>query len=138
VVRVQRKVFEGTERGVAFTRIGGFSRTAHVQNHACERQVLCNIQNPLQLVHGFNAPDALHFGNRKRRASFPVDVQIAAGRRVQRKQLQPMVRQRHSHAANLRLRGVVEMTASGENFQTMKTSRCDLSQYFRRQLSGDE
>src|SRR5258708_25717358 len=83
VFGMKHQVLQGTERGVSFARVGCVAVTAQVKNHPRERKVLCDIDGPFQLVHGFDAPDAFDFRDGKGSTAFTVGTKVTAGWSVQ-------------------------------------------------------
>src|SRR5216684_585825 len=128
-------MLERTESGVALARIGGFARTAHVKDEARVGQVVGDVDDALQFVHGLDAPDALDLADGKRGTAFAHGAHVAACRPMQREKLQAMLLERGSHGLNFQFTRIFEMAAGAENLEASKPGLGDLSEQLGRQLS---
>jgi len=78
VACVEGEMFEGAESGVAFARVGGFARAAHVQDHAGEGQIVGGVEDTLEFIHGFDAADAFDLADGEGRGAFAIEAEVAA------------------------------------------------------------
>src|SRR5580693_271719 len=112
---MENQMLERTESGVALAWIGGLSRTAHVQDEARVRQIVGDVDNALQFVHGFDSADAFDLADGERSAALAHGAHVAAGRSVQGNELQAVRFERASYGTDFRRHSVFEVAARAEN-----------------------
>src|SRR5580700_4254557 len=138
MMSVQNKMFERAEGGVSLARVRRFARAPHVENQAGIGEVFGDVNHALQFVHGFDAADAFDFGDRERRAAFASRAEVAARGCMERSQRQTMLREGAGDGLDFLPGGVVEMAASGENFEGFETGFGNLAEKFGGQPSRYE
>src|SRR5437016_1914092 len=80
--------------------------------------------------------EALVLADGKRSAAFAHGAHVAACRRMQRGKLQTMLLERGGHRLDFRFHRIFEMAARAEDLDPLESSLRNLSEEFRRQLSG--
>src|SRR5260370_37617970 len=80
MMRVQNQMLQRAKGSVALSRIRRFAGAAHVQDEARIRQVVGDVDDALQFVHGFDAADAFDLANATRSPAFAHCAQVAACR----------------------------------------------------------
>jgi len=128
VVGVENQMFEGTEGGVALSRVGAVARTAHVQNHAGIWQIFGDIDGAFQLVHGFDAAHTFHFADGERGATFARGALIAVGRSVKRYERELIGFERGGHGLDFSGRTVIEVAAGTEKLDPLEARSSDLAE----------
>ncbi len=136
VLGMKHQVLQGAECGITFSRVGSFPWTSHVENHPGKGKIFSDIDCPLELVHGLDAPHTFDFGDGKRSAAFAVGAKVAAGGGMQRGKLQAVVRQNVRHATDILRVGVVKVAAARKKLDRLKARAMHQRQKLRRELFG--
>src|SRR5258705_5589690 len=133
---MKHQVLQGAECSITFSRVGSFPRTSHVENHPGKGKIFSDIDCPLELVHGLDAPHTFDFGDGKWSAAFAVGAKVAAGGGMQRGKLPVVVRQNVRHATDILRVGVVEVAAARKNLDRLKARSVNPGQKLWRELLG--
>src|SRR5258708_20751952 len=133
---MKHQVLQGAECSITFSRVGSFPWASHVENHPGKGKIFSDIDCPLELVHGLDAPYAFDFGDGKRSAAFSVGAKVAAGGGMQRGKLQAVVSQNVRHATDILRVGVVKVAAARKKLDRLKTRAVNQRQKLRREFLG--
>ena len=94
------QVLERAESRVESPRIRGVPRRADVLHEVAEGHIFCDIQGPLDFVHGFQATHSFRIADGKWRAAFVHAVEVALRGGVEGVQCQVMIAQRAGNFAH--------------------------------------
>ena len=98
-------------------------------------QVFGDVDDALQFVHCFDAADAFDFTNGEGRPAFAGGAKVAARRRMERCESEPVLREGAGHRLHFCLGGVIEVASRGKNFQGLEASLGNLPEKFGGQTS---